>query len=156
MVWTLAVFLYSYLKIVRKFKERACGLPGNATGQENCPKFVHYNKQLTKTYMTMLLVFLSCYMPSGVMAYFMNFCTMCSCGTIHHFRDFHLLLVLLNSALNPFVYALRFAKFRRAVFKILHINFTRSREKQESASDTTPNSLFYLSLQGDRVLNDSD
>lgn len=115
--WTMAVFIFTYVKILRKFKQRLQDLSttsGNSTLDRN-----RYNVQLTKTYIIMLSIFLVCFTPACILIYTMNWCKSCNCLTIHYLRDTTITVVLLSSALNPFLYAFRFGNFRRAILHIL-------------------------------------
>ena len=72
-------------------------------------------EKITRAFMLMLIVFCVCYTPSLLMIYLMNFCTTCSCQSIHWFRDLSFLFVVLNSCTNPFIYALRLPNFRESI-----------------------------------------
>ncbi|XP_028400766.1 G-protein coupled receptor 84-like [Dendronephthya gigantea] len=78
-----------------------------------------YNILVTKTYIMISLVFLACYIPALLIIYTMNWCDTCSCSAIHIMRDLQFMIVIFNSSINPFLYSIRFAHFRRAIFKIL-------------------------------------
>lgn len=78
-----------------------------------------YNILVTKTYIIVSLVFLACYIPALLIIYTMNWCNTCSCSAIHIMRDLQFIIVIFNSSVNPFLYSIRFAHFRRAIFKIL-------------------------------------
>ena len=45
----------------------------------------------------------------------MNLCTVCSCQAIHWFRDLSYVFIVLNSSVNPFLYAWRLPNFREAI-----------------------------------------
>lgn len=77
-------------------------------------KLVLREKRITKTFVFVLIAFIICYLPSCIMIYVMNFCTTCSCVVIHWLRDGQFLLVLVNSLINPVIYAWRLPSFRRA------------------------------------------
>ncbi|XP_028411297.1 histamine H2 receptor-like [Dendronephthya gigantea] len=72
-------------------------------------------EKITRVFLLMLLIFCVCYTPSLLMIYLMNFCTTCSCQSIHWFRDLSFVFVVLNSCMNPFIYALRMPNFRESV-----------------------------------------
>ncbi|XP_046841646.1 D(3) dopamine receptor-like [Xenia sp. Carnegie-2017] len=78
-----------------------------------------WNVKLTKTYLIIISIFLSCYFPGCVVIYTMNLCTSCSCLTLQYLQDVQFIIIAVQSAFNPFVYALRFKRFRNAVMKIL-------------------------------------
>ena len=121
-VLTLGVSGFTYLKIFGELRNRmrakisSGSLMHRSTTQEVSNR---WNVQLTKTYLIILSIFLACYIPALIIIYTMNWCETCSCLTIHCLRDIQFMIVILNSALNPFVYALRFDKFRRAIIEIL-------------------------------------
>ena len=75
--------------------------------------------KLTRTLGLMVGTFMFCYVPAGSMIYYINFCTSCNCEVIQWFRDVTFWLVLLNSAIDPYVYAVRLSQFRGAIYKIL-------------------------------------
>ena len=72
-------------------------------------------KKLTKTFALIIGALLCCYVPACCLIYFMNLCQTCDCELIEWFRDIAFWLVLLNSAINPFIYAFRNESFRKAV-----------------------------------------
>ena len=71
--------------------------------------------RLTKTLMIIVGALLCCYIPVSCIIYFMNLCQQCDCKLIQWFRDVAFWLILLNSAINPFVYTIRSRSFRRAI-----------------------------------------
>ena len=75
--------------------------------------------KLTKTFALIIGALLCCYAPACFMIYYMNWCQECDCRVVHWFRDVTFWLVLLNSAVNPFVYAIRSASFRKAIAMII-------------------------------------
>ena len=75
--------------------------------------------KLTKTFSLMIGMLMICYIPACSMIYFMNLCKTCNCDLIQWFRDSSFWLVLLNSAINPYVYAVRSSAFRKAIMKIM-------------------------------------
>lgn len=80
-----------------------------------------YNILVTKTYIIVSVVFLACYIPALMIIYTMNWCSTCSCFAIHIMRDLQFIVVIVNSSVNPFLYAIRFAHFRRAICKLLQL-----------------------------------
>ena len=91
------------------------------TTAENLAKkrAIKLEKKITKTLVIVLLLFLACYLPSCICIYIINFCAGCHCVFIHWVRDIQVVLVMANSAVNPFVYALRLENFRKAFRSIL-------------------------------------
>ena len=76
-------------------------------------------KQITKTLVIVLMLFLAGYLPSCVCIYIINLCTDCNCEFIHWVRDIQFALVMANSGVNPFVYAWKLQNFRKAFKSIL-------------------------------------
>ncbi|XP_028410718.1 octopamine receptor-like [Dendronephthya gigantea] len=76
--------------------------------------------KITQMFQIVITALLCCYGLSTVMMYLVNFCHDCSCASIHWFRDLHVLLILMNSSINFFCYALRSARFRSAFVKLLY------------------------------------
>ena len=70
--------------------------------------------------MIVLLAFLASFTPACVMIYWLNFCSNCSCLMIHWLRDLQVLIVLCNSAINPYLSAWRVPRSKRAFIELLH------------------------------------
>ncbi|XP_028408247.1 adrenocorticotropic hormone receptor-like [Dendronephthya gigantea] len=81
--------------------------------------------KLTRTLGLMVGTFMLCYVSAGSMIYYINVCTNCNCGVIQWFRDAAFWLILLNSAIDPYVYAIRSSQFRAAIYKILKCSCQR-------------------------------
>ncbi|CAB3981423.1 histamine H2 receptor-like [Paramuricea clavata] len=81
-----------------------------------------FEEKITKMFLIVLIALLCSYGPSTVMIYFVNFCEDCSCSTLHCLEDVSVLLILMNSSINFFCYALRCRRFRNAFAKLLRIN----------------------------------
>ena len=89
-------------------------------------------RRLTQRFVVVLIALLCCYGPSTIVIYVMTFCTeSCSCVTLHWLRDIHFLLVIANSSVNFFAYALRSSRFRKAFAKILRL------KKRETTVEST-------------------
>ena len=119
---TFVIMLLTYLKIYRVFKDQVIEWDSlDQSNEDNQAKrqAVRWEQKVTKTFMIMLALFLACYLPSCICIYITNLCSSCSCTFIHWARDVHFLLILANSGVNPFVYALRFENFRKAVAKLV-------------------------------------
>ena len=83
---------------------------------------VRLEHTVTKMFLVVMAAVLVCYGPSTVLIYTMSFCESCSCVFLHWCRDLQLLLVIMNSSLNFFCYALRSPRFRQAFLYILKCN----------------------------------
>ena len=75
--------------------------------------------RLTKTFVLMIGALMCCYIPTCTAVYYMNLCRPCNCDVIEWLRDLVFWLILLNSAIDPFIYALRTKPFRKAARDIL-------------------------------------
>lgn len=107
------LFLFSSLFIIRKLTRR-----NTTVNNESKISSEKIEKRLTKVFSLILTAYLICYVPSCFFIYMMNFCASCTCPTIHWFRDMQFVLILLNSCVNPFLYAWQVKQLRNA-FKFL-------------------------------------
>ena len=80
---------------------------------------VKREKKITKTLLIILALFLAFYLPSCICIYIINLCTTCNCVFIHWVQDIQFVLVMMNSCVNPFVYAYRLESYRKAFKSIL-------------------------------------
>lgn len=121
-IFTFLVMLITYYKIFRVLKNQVKQWDSmDQTNVDNHAKrkAARWEQKVTKTFMIVLALFLACYLPSCISIYITNLCSACSCTFIHWVRDFHFLLILSNSGVNPFVYAWRFDNFRKAFVQLL-------------------------------------
>ena len=88
--------------------------------------------KLTKTFSLMIGTLMLCCVPACSMVYFINLCTSCNCELVQWFRDVSFWLVLLNSAIDPYVYAVRTRTFRNAMRKILKCKCRRPVKKPQN------------------------
>jgi len=107
------LFLFSSLFIIRKLSQRNKNMRFKS---DNTSEGVE--RRLTKVFSLILTAYLICYAPSCFMIYLMNLCVTCSCTTVHWLRDMQFVLILLNSCVNPILYAWQIKAFRNA-FKLL-------------------------------------
>ena len=96
-------------------------------------------KKLTKTFGIIIAALMCCYTPACFMIYYMNLCQSCDCNVIQWLRDVVFWLVLLNSAINPFIYALRSSPFRNAVRVIIRCKCRRGERTQQEILDDNLN-----------------
>lgn len=136
---TFITLIFAYVRIFqtltaqvkrwsRKDKKYGCRTRRNAILRE---------ERITKVFLLMLVLFVSCYSPSCAMIYVMNLCKSCSCYTLHWLRDLQFLFVLLSSSLNPFVYAWRIPPFRRAFMTLMKQKKDLSTRLVANISDAT-------------------
>lgn len=114
---TFFVLVFAFVRVHRKLRAQIRELSEmQGSSEENRAQnnALKNEEKITRAFMMMLVVFCVCYTPSLLMIYLMNFCTMCSCQAIHWFRDLSFLFVVLNSCMNPFIYALRLPNFRES------------------------------------------
>eukprot|EP00794_Sanderia_malayensis_P007690 gene7690-8527_t len=78
----------------------------------------HRQKKVTRVFLVVIIVFLLCTTPAEISIYIINFCSKCSCTTIHVLRDLQLMFVLSTSAMNPFISTLRLPTFHNSLRKI--------------------------------------
>lgn len=83
--------------------------------------------KLTNTLALMVGALIVCYVPACSMAYYVYFCTSCDCEVVEYFEDAQIWLVQLNSAIDPYVYAVRSGPFRNAIWKVLERAWKRGR-----------------------------
>ena len=117
------IFIFSYVRVFQYAKNQIVQIDNLTDGQSEQNKArqraIEVENKLTKTYLIMLSVFLSCYIPSCIMIYLMNLCHSCSCELIHWLRDFHFVFITINSLINPFLYAFRLPNFKSAVLRLI-------------------------------------
>ena len=78
-------------------------------------------QRMTRRFLVVLLALVLCYGPGTIIIYVMTFCRSCGCVTLHWLRDLQFLVIIANSSVNFFAYALRSSRFRKAIGKILKI-----------------------------------
>lgn len=111
-----------------------------------------WNVKLTKTYLVIISIFLACYFPACVVIYTMKWCTTCSCMTLKYLQDLQFIIIAVQSALNPFVYAFRFKRFRHAILQILHCR-PQSRSILQSAINFRSNTTLTKSMSLQSTIN---
>ena len=138
-VSTFGILIFVHVGILKRLNERSKYWRGrraiatDTENQENQDNIISTQKEskAAKLLMIVLLAFSASFTPACVMIYLLNFCLKCSCVMIHWFRDLQFVMVLCNSAINPYLYAWRLPQFKRAFYKILHL---RSRVKASAVS----------------------
>ncbi|KAK3748885.1 hypothetical protein QZH41_000735 [Actinostola sp. cb2023] len=121
-VATFTVLCFTYAKVFKSFKSEVQQWDSlNGSSKENLVKMraLEWEKKVTKTFLIMLTLFISCFLPSLILIYIISFCGQCGCIFIHWGRDLNYILIMANSSMNPFVFAWRLRTYRRAFAKIL-------------------------------------
>ena len=124
--FTVAVLLFVYARIYQRLNQRLAHwsprLASNSSRKDRKErrkqlKLVMSESKATKAFVFVLLAFLVSFAPACVIIFVLNFCRDCSCDLINWLRDLQVLLVLLNSGVNPYMYALRLPQFKKVIGK---------------------------------------
>lgn len=122
-VATFTVLCLTYAKVFKSFKHQVKNWDTLHEGhdRDNHIKMraIKWEKKITKTFLIMLALFISCFLPSLILIYVISFCGSCNCIFIHWARDLNYILIMANSSMNPFVFAWRLEPYRRAFAKII-------------------------------------
>ena len=122
LVVTIIVLIFTNAKILRYLRRQMQqwdDLHENTEENLIMKQLMMWEKKMTNTLLIVILLFLAFYLPSCVFIYIINLCTNCDCVFIHWIRDIQFLLVMANSAVNPFVFPWRLESFRRAFRSIV-------------------------------------
>ena len=114
----MIILVITYYSISHFLEKRAEKTKTNVTRNALDEKHDMKLKKITKLYLKILLLFLLCYTPATVFIYVMEFCSTCSCLSIHILRDITYILATANSCVNPLIYATTYKHYRRAVMVI--------------------------------------
>ena len=126
MTFTLGVLIFSFVKIHQSLRSHQVAQERNQSGSGRTACWerrsaMAFERKATQSFFWILLFFIICTVPSCVMIYVINLCDdTCDCNMIHWFRDLQYLVVLINSAANQFLYALRQRSFTRAIGKLIN------------------------------------
>ena len=127
---TIIILLFVHratLKLLRersKFWQNQRAIENTVTAKQKYTKNIKNIKKkqkVTKALSSVLIAFLVSFVPACVIVYLLNFCLSCNCLLVHWLRDIQVLIVSLNSAVNPYLYAWRLPQFRKAFLKLLHL-----------------------------------
>ncbi|KAL9970466.1 hypothetical protein ACROYT_G022844 [Oculina patagonica] len=146
---TFAVLVFTNVKIFKylRCQVRQWDTLHDSTDENLAMKqAVKMEKKITKTLLFVLALFLACYVPSNICIYIINLCTTCNCVFIHWVRDIQFVIVMINSGVNPFVYAWRLQAFRKAFKSIL--TFRACVKRLRSISVNLQMSTFSVSNPG--------
>ena len=105
-----------YVKVFRTFARRRRELQLNGNDSiANSARVLEGERKMTITIIIILAMFYISYMPQYITLHLLHFCTSCQQSTTFHKIDVVLSRFLfINSAINPFIYAWRVPKYRRA------------------------------------------
>ncbi|XP_022808999.1 5-hydroxytryptamine receptor 1A-beta-like [Stylophora pistillata] len=123
-VTTFIVLCVTNAKVSRHFKSQVKNCGALHEGEKNDSdrakiRAIEWQKRITKTFLIMLALYISCFLPTLILVYVISFCANCNCAFIHLARDINYNLVMANSSMNPFVFAWRLERYRKAFVKIL-------------------------------------
>lgn len=122
-VTTFVVLCLTYVKVFKSFKNQVKTWDslnqGSASYNHVKKRTIKWEKKVTKTFLIMLTLFISCFLPSLLLILIISFCASCNCDFIHWARDLNYILIMANSSMNPFVFAWRLQSYRDAFLKIL-------------------------------------
>ena len=127
---TFFILLFTHRSILRHLRNRSNYWQDRRAVENTIPekqksakkiKNIKKERKVAKALSIVLLTFLVSFVPACVIIYLLNFCLSCDCLLVHWLRDIQLLLVCLNSAVNPYLYAWRFPQFRKAFLKLLNL-----------------------------------
>ena len=115
LLFTLLVLAFVNHKIHRSLQIQRKQLQALADGKDFQTTVAKRDARVTKTFLFFLASFIVLTVPPLSFSYVLNFCSTCSCKTIHILRDLQFLSILFPSSVNPFIYAIRLPNFRRAI-----------------------------------------
>ena len=127
---TFFILLFTHRSILRHLRKRSNYWRDQraventiAEKQKSAKKIKNIKKErkVARALSIILLTFLVSFVPACVIIYLLNFCFSCNCLVVHWLRDIQGLIVPLNSAVNPYLYAWSFPQFRKAFLKLLHL-----------------------------------
>ena len=121
-VTTFVVLCLTYVKVFKTFRNQVRTWDrhqGPASYNQTKKRTIKWEKKVTKTFLIMLTLFISCFLPSLILILIISFCASCNCYFIHWARDLNYILIMANSSMNPFVFAWRLRPYRDAFLKIL-------------------------------------
>ena len=122
---TFCILLLSYRQVYKSLRKQVNemkaiqGTAESAATLDNELRQAALEKKVTRAFLIILLLFICSYAPAIIMVYILQFCEQCNCTFRHVLRDLQFLIVLSNSAMNPFVCAIRLQNFRESILVLL-------------------------------------
>ena len=146
---TFLILMFSYRQVYKSLRKQAnemravqCTISSAATRDDL--RKVTSEKKVTRAFLIILLLFICSYTPAIIMIFILQFCEQCNCVFRHVLRDLQFLIVTMNSAMNPFVCAIRLRAFKDSILVLLRCNKKESKyrakyakEEKESADDSS-------------------
>ena len=116
----LLVLIVTYFRIRYYLQTQAVKVQTNITQANQIEdRTALQQKKLTKFYLTIVLLFLLCYIPATALIYVLQFYPIETCLTENILGDVDYILLTLNSCINPFLYATSYKHYRRAIMIII-------------------------------------
>ena len=151
-ICTTAVLFFVYSRLYQRLRKRltvwkTTQMPQTSAQQERQRKrqfkTAMADTRATKAFVLVLMAFLTCFAPACAMIYVLNFCGGCSCLVVNWLRDLQFIIVLVNSGINPYIYAWRLPQFKKALGKLFPSQRGRAglglrRNRGHSRADQSP------------------
>ncbi|XP_066926462.1 histamine H2 receptor-like [Clytia hemisphaerica] len=133
------VLMYRFLKQnERQFCEKLRSASITSTSSR-------YNaeKRVTIVLLIVLSIFMGTYIPALVMLNLSQYCFECSCETRYDLYVIRYILLVSNSAINPFVYSIRMKDFRNSI-QSLFVRKTNRKTRYRLITDTSSDGVSNL------------
>ena len=98
-------------------------------------------KRVTIVLLIVLSIFMVTYIPALAMLNITNFCFECNCNLRFIFYVTRYILLVLNSAINPFVYTIRMKEFRNSIKALFVCGSTRKNQHRSYSSKASSTSI---------------
>ena len=128
-VLPITIMIYLYSKLVYKLWFR----PTSASTMAQQSK-LHYCKKSTRLVVTVSAIFTICWIPNVVVYLYSSFSTQQLYSAVH---TTSIVLVTLNSAINPVLYSWQSDRFRKHILALLRFPCTRQRCRISHAKQVT-------------------
>ncbi|XP_032240742.2 histamine H2 receptor [Nematostella vectensis] len=125
-IFTFCVLVFVYASIFKKLRaqiaqwkaRKPTGAAERKEGKMKLRTMTRENKVI-QALVSVLVAYAMCFTPACVMIYMLNLCHSCDCELIHWLRDLQFVIVLLNSGINPYLYAFRMPQFKKVIVRLL-------------------------------------
>lgn len=151
---TFLVLLFVYVSIYKRLhtqvkllsRQRASSKQVSRVNKKKLSS-LKWEAKVTKALVLVLLAYILCFAPACIIIYILNFCRTCSCEFIHWLRDLQFVIVLMNSAINPYLYAWRMPQFKKVLCKFC--TWFRSSKTESSEAPGTTSKVDNLKIETD-------